>query len=52
MRTYQCDQIWQNFDTLAKISSLGQFLEVNLVLGKILDPLRPIIMLLDKCPLL
>jgi len=36
----QCDQIWRNFDILAnKIKSLGNFVNVYLVFGKILNPL-------------
>ena len=49
----QRDQIWRNFATWAKSSkSLAIFWRVNLVLGKILKLLGPIIMLLGKFSLL
>ena len=49
----QCDQIWQNFATLDKISKIfDHFLSVYLEITKVLNLLWNILMLLGKIVLL
>ena len=44
---FQCDQIWRNFATLAKFyTSLGNFMKVHLVFGKIVNLLWQLFVLL------